>query len=165
MEVKEGVVIGTKYYIAYGSNLNKEQMEDRCPGAKDVGTAELKNYRLLFKGSLTGSYLTVEPEMGCSVPVGVWEVNAAHERSLDVYEGYPNFYYKKALRLPVRDVRTGEVRELDAFVYIMHEDRRIGIPSRHYVDTCLEGYRDFGLDPDVLQEAITYSEQFSEKES
>lgn len=165
MRVKGEIVIETKYYIAYGSNLNKEQMEDRCPGAKVVGTAELKNCRLLFKGSLTGSYLTVEPEMGCSVPVGVWEVTAAHERSLDVYEGYPNFYYKKALRLPVRDVHTGEVRKLDAFVYIMHEDRRIGIPSRHYVDTCLEGYRDFGFDPDVLWEAVAYSTERSGKEN
>lgn len=139
-------------------------MEERCSGAKVVGTSVLKNYRLMFKGSLTGAYLTVEPEMGCSVPVGVWEVTAAHERSLDVYEGFPKFYYKKDVRLPVRDVRTGEVRELDAFVYIMHEERRIGIPSRYYVDICLEGYRDFGFDLDALQEAITYSEQLSEKE-
>jgi hypothetical protein len=86
MGVRGGIVIETKYYIAYGSNLNKEQMEDRCPGAKVVGTAELKNYRLLFKGSLTGSYLTVEPEMGCSVPVGVWEGNASKRMGWDLLQ-------------------------------------------------------------------------------
>ena len=26
-----------KLYVAYGSNLNKEQMKDRCPGAEFVG--------------------------------------------------------------------------------------------------------------------------------
>ena len=134
-----------------------EQMEDRCPGAKPVGTSVLKNCRLLFKGSLTGSYLTVEPEEGCSVPVGIWEVTPAHERSLDMYEVHPTLYYKKDLKLPVRDIRTGEVRELDAFVYIMREDRRIGVPARYYVDTCLEGYRDFGFDEAVLREAVEYS--------
>ena len=30
-----------KYYIAYGSNLNVEQMRYRCPDAKVVGTAEI----------------------------------------------------------------------------------------------------------------------------
>ena len=28
-----------KYYIAYGSNLNVEQMRYRCPDAKIVGTS------------------------------------------------------------------------------------------------------------------------------
>ena len=161
---KGGVTINNRLYIAYGSNRNKEQMEYRCPGAKVVGTAEMKDYRLMFKGSLTSSYLTVEPERGCSVPVGVWEVSAAHERSLDRYEGYPTFYYKKDLRLPVRCDDTGEVRELDVFVYIMHEDRRIGIPSRRYIETCLEGYRDFGFDPAVLRDAVAYSSRHSGKE-
>ena len=51
-----------RYYIAYGSNLNVQQMRWRCPGARIIGTSEMKDYRLLFKGSKTGSYLTIEPE-------------------------------------------------------------------------------------------------------
>ena len=47
-----------RYYLAYGSNLNMEQMHYRCPGAVPLGTAELEGYRLLFKGSKTGAYLT-----------------------------------------------------------------------------------------------------------
>ena len=43
-----------RYYLAYGSNLNRKQMEMRCPGAKVVGTALLEGYELLFKGSKTG---------------------------------------------------------------------------------------------------------------
>ena len=50
-----------KYYLAYGSNLSMAQMAQRCPDAVYVGTAELKDYQLLFKGSQSGSYLTVEP--------------------------------------------------------------------------------------------------------
>ena len=36
-----------KYYLAYGSNLNKKQMQMRCPGAKCIGTMVLKGYELL----------------------------------------------------------------------------------------------------------------------
>ena len=53
-----------KYYIAYGSNLNVQQMRWRCPGREDHWHGKLKDYRLLFKGSKTGSYLTIEPEAG-----------------------------------------------------------------------------------------------------
>ena len=60
-----------RYYIAYGSNLNVRQMRMRCPSARRIGTSELKDYELFFKGSKTGSYLTVEKKPGSSVPVGV----------------------------------------------------------------------------------------------
>ena len=40
-----------RYYIAYGSNLNIDQMSYRCPGAKVVGTSEIPDFQLLFKGS------------------------------------------------------------------------------------------------------------------
>ena len=48
-----------KYYLAYGSNLNIRQMALRCPTAKPVGTAVIKDYELLFKGSKTGAYLKI----------------------------------------------------------------------------------------------------------
>ncbi len=80
--------MGKRFYIAYGSNLNVRQMRMRCPGARIIGTSEIKDYRLLFKGSMTGFYLTIEPEAKASVPVAVWEVTADDERALDHYEGW-----------------------------------------------------------------------------
>ena len=77
-----------RYYIAYGSNLNVRQMKFRCPTAKIVGTAVIGDYELLYKGSKTGSYLTIEKKKGSVVPVAVWEVTAADEHNLDIYEGY-----------------------------------------------------------------------------
>ena len=41
-----------KLYVAYGSNLNKEQMRYRCPTAKFVGTGIIEGYELQFKGAL-----------------------------------------------------------------------------------------------------------------
>ena len=37
-------------YIAYGSNLNREQMAKRCPDAKVIGSGMLKDYELLSVG-------------------------------------------------------------------------------------------------------------------
>ena len=146
-----------RYYIAYGSNLNIRQMRWRCPTARIIGTAQLDGWRLLFKGSKTGSYLTIEEEAGYSVPVAVWEVSPRDELALDHYEGYPSFYYKKELVLNITGIKTGKVRRRRVFVYIMHEERPIGIPSRAYVETCAEGYHDFGFDLDFLTDALTYS--------
>lgn len=148
-----------RYYLAYGSNLNVRQMMIRCPSARMIGTATIEDYRLMFKGSKTGSYLTIEPEEGCSVPVGVWEVSEADELALDRYEGFPIFYYKKELELPITGIRTGKVRRRKAFVYIMHEDRLLGVPSNMYMRICMEGYMDFGFNYDTLWEAYEYSRQ------
>lgn len=139
-------------YAAYGSNLNKSQMEWRCPGAKEAGVATIKDYRLMFKGSLSGSYLTIEKEKGCEVPVGLWEVNEDHIKSLDRYEGFPNFYYKKEFVVKCKD---GKRRRI--FAYIMHEDRVLGTPTKHYMDVCRQGYKDFDFDTDTLAEAWEYS--------
>ena len=86
-----------RYYIAYGSNLNIPQMRMRCPGARIIGTSVIEGYRLLFKGSRTGSYLTIEPQEGASVPVAAWAVTEEDEAVLDRYEGFPAFYYKKEM--------------------------------------------------------------------
>ena len=37
-----------RYYIAYGSNLNVRQMRMRCPHATILGTANIKDWVLLF---------------------------------------------------------------------------------------------------------------------
>lgn len=87
-----------KLYLAYGSNLNIVQMIIRCPDAKFYGTAEIKDYELLFKGSKTGAYLTIERRKGSNVPVGVWAVTERDINALDRYEGFPAFYYKKEFR-------------------------------------------------------------------
>ena len=142
-----------RYYIAYGSNLNVRQMHLRCPSATVLGTANLRGWELLFKGSKTGSYLTIEPCEKGTVPVAIWEVTEQDEKALDRYEGYPSFYYKKEIRVQYRGIRTGRRRTVNAFVYIMHEDRPIGVPSVTYMQTCLRGYDDFGFNRLILMDA------------
>ena len=60
-----------KYYLAYGSNLNKWQMKHRCPDAVPVGTVTIKDYELVFRG-----VATIEPKRGAEVQCGIWKISA-----------------------------------------------------------------------------------------
>ena len=153
-----------RYYIAYGSNLNVPQMRSRCPHATILGTANLKGWELLFKGSGTGAYLTIEPCEGGTVPVAVWELTEPDEAALDRYEGFPSFYYKKEIKLQYKGIRTGRRRTVTAFAYIMHEERQIGVPSSLYMRTCLEGYDTFYFDKRVLMAAYEKCREVCESE-
>ena len=104
-----------KFYIAYGSNLHIRQMKERCPQARIIGTAVLKDYRLLVRRGDSGAYLTIEPKKGCFVPVGVWAVAPEDEAALDEYEGFPRLYEKKEMQLPVTLRETGETKDCRAF--------------------------------------------------
>ena len=148
-----------RYYLAYGSNLNMEQMHYRCPGAVPLSTAELEGYRLLFKGSKTGSYLTIEKAEGFTVPVGVWSVPAEDEERLNHYEGFPHFYYKTDMDITYTGLVSKKAHRVNAFVYIMHEDRPFGIPSYMYVSTCSQGYTDFGFNQETLAQAYAFSKK------
>ena len=147
----------SKYYIAYGSNLNINQMKRRCPTARVIGTGFIEDYELLFKGSKTGGYLTIEKAEGKSLPVAIWKVTEIDEQALDRYEGYPTFYYKADVEIDIKGIKTGKEYRKKAFVYIMHEDRDVGMPSKYYVMTCLEGYKTFGFSPKYLEDAILKS--------
>lgn len=140
-----------KIYIAYGSNMSEAQMAQRCPDATLAGTGRVNGYELLFKGSLTGCYATIEKKADAFVPVVLWRISAADERRLDAYEGFPRFYYKKVIPVETGD---GTIRGL---VYIMHEDRRFGIPEAWYYQNMERDYRKFGFNPAILRKGLTES--------
>ncbi len=140
-----------KLYIAYGSNLNQLQMKYRCPTARVAGASEIKNYELAFRGSKTGSYATIEPSRGGSVPVLIWRVKPKDEIALDRYEGYPRFYEKEAMDIELNG------KTVSAFVYVMTDGHQLGMPSESYRRTIEEGYITAGFDTSVLAYAITHT--------
>lgn len=146
-----------KLYLAYGSNLSEEQMSYRCPDAEIVGRAGIKDYELIFKGSKTGSYATIEPKKGSYVPVLVWSISERDERSLDRYEGFPTFYYKKDMEIELEDMKQNQLGNRKAMVYIMDEQRKLGIPTYTYYNVIGKGYKKFGFDIKILQKALQKS--------
>lgn len=146
-----------KLYIAYGSNMDEEQMAFRCPTAKLLGKSKVEGHQLLFKGSLTGAYATIEPKEGSTVPVLIWKIGAEDEASLDRYEGFPTFYYKKELEITINGKRE------TAMAYIMDERRRLGEPSRYYYDVLERVYKKFGFDMKILEDALAVSSRRSNR--
>lgn len=140
-----------KLYIAYGSNLNVEQMSRRCPYATPIGNAVLPDYQLLFRGGDGGSVATVERKKGNSVPVLIWEITPRCEDALDRYEGWPHLYRKETVGVEY------DGRIVEVMVYIMNVNYELGSPSQGYLDTILEGYASAGFDEQVLSNALTAS--------
>ncbi len=137
-----------KYYLAYGSNLNKKQMKTRCPDAVPVGSCVVNDYELVFRG-----VATIEPKPGASVQCGIWKISTDDERSLDRYEGYPRLYVKQDFWVTVKG------KTVRAMAYVMVDGiRRLSPPSTGYLLTIAEGYDDFGLDDKPLSIAATRRE-------
>lgn len=144
--------------LAYGSNLNIDQMAMRCPTATVYGKAYLKGYRLLFKGSGGNAYCTIEKKRGGKVPVLVWELQPEDEEALDFYEGYPRFYEKQDVKV-ILD--TGE--SVMAMVYIMTDKIpnriHLNVPSPGYLQTVRAGYKTAGFDGKYIDDALDISER------
>lgn len=147
----------SKYYIAYGSNLNMQQMSRRCPDAKLVGTGMINNYELVFRGSRYSAVATVEPKSGSKVPVGIWEISDKDERSLDVYEGFPRLYVKKTMHIFQDNIKH------EAMLYVMNDGYDYGKPNNRYYHTILQGYKDCHLDSRYLKESVDYMNDIVEK--
>ncbi len=132
-----------RLYVAYGSNLNLPQMKRRCPKAKIAGVSEIEGHELLFRG-----VATIEPKEGGKVPVGLFRITPEDERALDRYEGWPHLYRKEMLELELNG------RPVSAMAYVMNEGRKAALPAGYYYDVIAEGYRTFGFDEKVLEQAM-----------
>ena len=139
-----------KLYFAYGSNINLDQMAQRCPDAQVVGPVTLENYELLFRGNLRGAGVaTIAPREGSTVHGLLWNITPECERSLDYYEGYPHLYGKEPVTVHGHDGQ-----EHTVMAYVMTElCKEPSIPSFDYYNGILEGYRQNGLPTQPLKQA------------
>ncbi len=137
-----------KTYVAYGSNMDLGQMARRCPGAFAFAKGTVKGYRLLFKGSASGSYATIEPCEGAEVPVLLWSIDLRHERALDRYEGFPTFYQKETVTV---ETERGAV---EGMAYVMDPSRPFGAPTEWYYGVLERAYERFGFDKSILEQAL-----------
>lgn len=138
-------------YAAYGSNLDLDRMSIRCPGAKICGTAELKDYQLVFRGKSKNAVATVEPKTGGTVPILLWEISQRDEKALDQYADWPGFYRKETM-----DFQMGH-QTVQAMIYVMAPGYPSGYPSWMYFDTLVAGYLRCGFDPGELGKAMERS--------
>lgn len=145
-----------KYYFAYGSNLNKNQMKKRCPKARAVGSFVLVGYRLVFRGRNYNAHLTIEKSKDASdfIPIGIWEITKDCEKSLDIYEGVPHYYIKKKMR-----IKDDFGKPYQGLIYIMNDGFNESLPNTEYLRICSDGYHDFGFEITTLHKAVKFKRE------
>ena len=136
-----------KLYITYESNLNLAQMVARYPSASVYAKGVLNNWELVYRGSKANSHATIIRKQGSTVPVLVWEIQPTDEHLLDIYEGYPHYYFKKDSLVTIAGKKK-------AMVYIMDEKQLLGRPSTQYVQTILQGYIDNHMDIIIFNKTL-----------
>lgn len=135
-----------EYYLAYGSNLNIEEMKYRCPSVKIVGTLKLDNYHLVFKWEEDGySYLTIEFSRDSYVPLCIFKINEWDIKNLDVYEGYPALYSKNYISINIYN------KKVKSLIYVMNSEFTYYNPGQEYYLHCLKGYNRFNFDNFILE--------------
>ena len=123
-------------YLAYGSNMNLSHMQERCPGITRIGKFCLEGFRLVFN-----YHADIIPEEGCSVHGGLWQITKDHEKALDSYEGYPD-YYSKYYQDDFMFYRMAQA-------YTNPEP-----PAKWYLQMVVQGYHYFGLAQEDFEESL-----------
>ena len=124
-------------YFAYGSNMNPDQMAERCPKATPAGVALLHGWDVAINSR---GVATIVPHEAGRVTEGVlWWVTETCLRSLDHYEGVANGLYVRE----IFQVRL-EHQVVQAIVYVASSSDP-GEPRPGYLEGILRGADHFGL--------------------
>ena len=135
-------------YFAYGSNLNHQQMENRCDGAKYFKSHTLKGYKLCFSHKTQNSvygHANIVKSKTSKVPGAIWKITKAHEKELDGYEGVDYNYYSKHYL----SINGNKVLVYIQNIYYLQK------PSSAYLHTIIEGYKNCSLDLNYLKRKIS----------
>ena len=144
-------------YFAYGSNMHLRMFRRRCPGAKPLGPALLRGYRVEFTRydrTRKGGVADIVPEPGAEVWGALYEIDQSCFAALDDYEGAPRAYRRETLR-----VIDGAGLEREAVTYVGNKTGDFA-PSRQYLAQITRGARDHGLPEEYvrgLEETRTYA--------
>ena len=123
-------------YFAYGSNMNPDQMAERCPGAKAVCPAKLRNYRLAER-----KYADIDWDEGSNVYGVMYTVPENEMEKLDGYEGAPRIYERIEVRvefamkpyMAVTYILTPEMKkERDGIPFPEDYRKRCSVGAEHY---------------------------------
>ena len=137
-----------KLYFAYGSNMNKPQMNFRCKSSSAVAVAKLPNWKFLINSR--GVATLVSKKGGAAYGV-VWAISRDNEKSLDYYEGVREKIYSKS----EVEIFVGE-KKISTLIYIA-EDQSPGVPRKGYLETVIDGAKSFNAHKDWLSELKSWA--------
>lgn len=133
-------------YFAYGSNLDWDQMRRRCPSAKFVCVALLKDHSLTFprcSRQRNCGVASVAPKQGREVWGVVYEILEGDMGRLNCSEGFVPGRGSNAYVPRTRHVfRDGDKDDTIAVtVYVAVPEEQAPLPSAKYRDQIVDGAR------------------------
>ena len=145
-------------YFAYGSNMNIEQMRERCPSARPVAKATLIGYRFDFSRKSdrwNGGVAGILPASTGAVEGVVYEVSAEDLSVLDGYEGVGNGRYRRE----AMTVQLQDGTRVAAWTYFANQEPGGPFPpSKEYLDTIISGAREHNLSGEYIDQLIDLAE-------
>jgi len=129
-------------YFAYGSNMDRAAMLQRCPASKPVGIARLMRHRFII---FDEGYASVIRDPQRTVWGMVWDLALADVPALDRYESLSTGLYAKVVQPVVTE--QGPRR---AMIYIGRSERH-GTPRPGYMEGVIEAARQAGLPEDYIR--------------
>jgi AIG2-like family len=134
-------------YAAYGTNMDPDQMVQRCPHSPVRGSGWLAGWRLTFGGEEVGwegSLATIVEEPGSAVYVMLYDVTRTDEEQLDSWQGAPlSTYSKIKVRVSTLD---GDVL---AWTYVLNAYEG-GLPSARFLGLIAEAAEAAGAPDDYV---------------
>jgi gamma-glutamylcyclotransferase (GGCT)/AIG2-like uncharacterized protein YtfP len=136
-------------YAAYGTNLDAEQMLERCPHSPSRGPGWLVGWRLTFGGEelgWEGALATVVEDPGEQVFVMVYDVPTQDEAALDKWEsaGETGLYSK--IRVRVQTLAGDEL----CWLYVLVDGYEGGLPSARYLGLMADAAEAAGAPDDYV---------------
>lgn len=129
-------------YFAYGSNMDRAAMAQRCPASKPVGLARLMRHRFIV---FEGGYASVAHDPHGVVWGMLWDLALSDVPALDRYESLSTGLYTK-ISQPVL-TEQGPRR---ALVYVGRNSVP-GIPKPGYMEGVIEAAVEAGLPSSYIQ--------------
>jgi gamma-glutamylcyclotransferase (GGCT)/AIG2-like uncharacterized protein YtfP len=136
-------------YAAYGSNMDPDQMLERCPHSPAASTGWIIGWRLTFGGEdlgWEGALATLVEEPDCTVFVALYDVPPEDEARLDSWEGADTGLYRK-IRLRVHTLDGNEL----AWVYVLDAFEG-GLPSARYLGVLADAAEKAGAPDEYVAE-------------
>jgi gamma-glutamylcyclotransferase (GGCT)/AIG2-like uncharacterized protein YtfP len=137
-------------YFAYGSNMKKSQMQDRCPGSRFIARARLEQYKFVYDGhskNWGGAVGNIIEFANAVVWGGLFEINGDNLAALDKYESYAKKTYDRADSFVLRDDRGEQLRAISYF----RKGQPPGEPSEAYRSIVMQGAADCGLPREYIE--------------
>jgi len=134
-------------YAAYGTNLDPDQMRERCPHSPSRGAGWLVGWRLTFGGEdlgWEGALATVVEDAGDQVFVMVYDVPEHDEAALDAWEGADSGLYSK-IRVRVQTLAGEEL----CWLYVL-DGYEGGLPSARYLGLMADAAEKVGAPDDYV---------------